>query len=226
MSSQLDKLYTALKDYPEDEYIYKECGKYIVVMKLLEDSITNESRKDIFNANYAKYRTNKVKVILIIHKFTLEMINDVENSYYEKKLKYTVNEIIEEKCYDMNLKKVCCAGIHYFKKIECAFYFTLNIKSYIGGHYTNWWESGQIFVECDYIDGKQNGHYTNWWENGQKNIECDYIDDKINGHYTKWWENGQKNIESDYVNGKINGHYTKRYANGQMWEECDYIDGE
>ena len=34
MSSPLGKLYTALKDYPEDAFIYKGCGDYIVVMKI------------------------------------------------------------------------------------------------------------------------------------------------------------------------------------------------
>ena len=157
MSSRLGKLYDRLKEYPKNEYIYKGCDNYIVVMKLLEDSMTNESRKDIFDANYAKYRTNKVKVILIINKFTLETVDNVENSYYKKKLKYVVNEIIEEKDYDMDLNNVCSAGIHYFKEIKPAFYFTLNVKSHTG-HYIEWYENGQKEKECDYVDGKINGH--------------------------------------------------------------------
>ena len=48
MPSQLEMLYDRLKEYPEDEYIYKGCGDHIVVMKS-EDSITNESRKNIFD---------------------------------------------------------------------------------------------------------------------------------------------------------------------------------
>ncbi len=158
MSYQLDKLCDRLSYYIENNHIYKGCGGYIVVMKLLEDSITNESRKDIVDANFAKYRTNKVKVLLIINKFTLEIVNDVENSFYEKKLKYTVNEIIEEKDYDMDLNKVCCAGIHYFKKIECAFYFTLNTRSYTG-HYIKWHKNGHMLEKCDYVDGKINKYY-------------------------------------------------------------------
>ena len=46
MSSPLDKLYDQLIEYPVDEHIYTACGDYIVVMKL-EDSVTNESRKDM-----------------------------------------------------------------------------------------------------------------------------------------------------------------------------------
>ena len=117
--------------------IYKTCGEYIAVMELLEDSITNESKKNIIDTNCAKYRTNKVKVILIIHKFTLEIINDVENSFYEKKLKY-----IEEKNYNMNLHKIYCEEIHYFKKIDCAFYYTLDVTSYTG-HYIRWNDDGE-----------------------------------------------------------------------------------
>ena len=197
-------LYNALKEYPEDEYIYKGCGDYIVVMKLLKDSITNKSRANIINANYAKHRTNKVKVILIINKFTLEIVNNVENSHHEKKLKYIVNEIIEVKDYDMDLNNVCCAGIHYFKKIKCAFYFILNAELYTG-HSIKWYENGQKCEESNYVDGKRNGHFTSWYRNGQKCIERDHIDDKYNGHYTSWHKNGQIMIECDYVDGKVNG---------------------
>ena len=84
MVSRLDKIYDRLKEYPENEYIYKGCYDYIVVMELLEESVTNESKKDIIDANCAEYRTNKVKVILIINKFTLYTINDIENSICEK----------------------------------------------------------------------------------------------------------------------------------------------
>ncbi len=211
MSSQL---YTALKDYPEDEYIFKGCDNYIVVMKLLEDSVTNESRKSIIDVKYAKHRTNKVKVILIIHKFTLDTVDNVKNSIYEKKLKYVVNERIEEKDYDMNLNNVYSAGIHYFKKIECAFYFTVKPES-CTGHYIEWFTNGQKKQECDCIDGEYYGQCTNWYENGQKNIECNYIDDKYNGHYISWYENGQKSIECNYVNNKRNGHGTEWREDGQ-----------
>ncbi len=206
MASQLDKLYIALKEYPENEYIYKGCGDYIVVMKLLEDSITNESRKDIININYAKHRTNKVKVILIIHKFTLDAVDNVENSYHEKKLKYTTNEIIEEKDYDMELNNVCSAGIHYFKTIECSFYFTL-IRELYTGHYILRHDNGQMYIECDYSDGKINGHYTRWYVNGQTSNECDYTDGEINGHYIEWYKNNQKkqNTIAELLIGILDG---------------------
>ena len=55
--------------------------------------------------------------------------------------------------YDEDSHIVCGTGIHYFKKIECAFYFTLNIKSYTG-HYTKWHGNCQNYFECDFMIGK------------------------------------------------------------------------
>ena len=128
----LDKLLDALKKYT-DENIYKGCGEYIVIMKLLDDSRTNERRDDIVDPMYAKYRTNKVIVIAIINKFSLEEIKSVENSYFTKKnITYVINEIIEVSDYNTNVNVVCGTGIHYFKNIESAFYFTLNVKTYTG----------------------------------------------------------------------------------------------
>jgi antitoxin component YwqK of YwqJK toxin-antitoxin module len=85
------------------------------------------------------------------------------------------------------LKNICSNGIHYFLKLECAFYYSL--------------------------EKIQNGEYLNWYENGQQNIKCTYIDDKLNGEYLKWYANGQQNIKCTYTDGKRNGEYLEWYKN-------------
>src|SRR5438552_1369387 len=60
-------------------YVYKMCtsfnnnngklekNEWLVIMKKLPDTVTNESRKNAFNCKYAKYRANKLEVIEIIN---------------------------------------------------------------------------------------------------------------------------------------------------------------
>src|SRR5579872_6315550 len=78
MLSKIDKNYKQLleicKEYCSDSsYVYKLCNnnhyrverKWLVVLKKLDDTITNEHRTGIVNDYFAKYRANKLKVIKI-----------------------------------------------------------------------------------------------------------------------------------------------------------------
>ena len=51
---------------------YKKCGDYIVTMKKLPDTITNESRRNVVDPLYAKFRADKLMVVSIEHKDTGE----------------------------------------------------------------------------------------------------------------------------------------------------------
>jgi hypothetical protein len=124
----MDYLGTILASYIEsEEYVYKSCYNYIVVLLKLADTKTNESRSKITNPLYAKYRANKLKVIAIVHKFDpTKLITEVENSSYERnKVIYKVGKILEISDYDDDLENVCSTGIHYFKTVEPAFYYDL-----------------------------------------------------------------------------------------------------
>src|SRR5437868_2965759 len=91
------------------DHLYKSCQKdYIVVLKKLDDSKTNESRKDVVDARYAKFRANKLQVVRIYNRVTGEEVNSITNSVYSSKtLIYTCNEIVEVTDYDEDINKVC-----------------------------------------------------------------------------------------------------------------------
>lgn len=64
-------------------------------------------------------------------------------------------------------------------------------------------------------DGEKNGIYRSWYENGQIYVECMYVDDMINGLYKSWYEDGQIEEECNYSDGEKEGIY----KNGIMMGE-------
>ena len=166
--------------YPEGKYLYKSCDKkWIVVLETISGSITNQTRLtvDYPTRKFAKFRSNKLKVIDIIDKFDhTKTINSVKNSVYTEKAKieYVKGTIVESDSFDMDLITVCSNGIHFFESVEPAFYYELDDRNYTG-HYKSWHDDGQKWQEGDYLDGKRTGHWISWYSNGQKKEEGDYI---------------------------------------------------
>jgi hypothetical protein len=152
-----------------DKYVYKSCGNYIVVLEKLHDTITNEYRYNIIDHEFAKYRANKLKVLLIIHKFDPTIVlREIQNSFYRKKITYIVNEILNVIDYDMNSERVCSTGIHYFKTIEQSFFWELleHNPTYTG-KFIQWHENGSKYYEGEYKEGKQEGKWIKWDQNGK-----------------------------------------------------------
>ena len=71
------------KQYNNDPLIvFKSCQiEWIVILKKLSDTITNESRSSAIDIQHAKYRGNKFLVIDIVNKFNINNhINEITNS--------------------------------------------------------------------------------------------------------------------------------------------------
>jgi antitoxin component YwqK of YwqJK toxin-antitoxin module len=211
------------------EYVFKSCSReWIVVLKKLEDTKTNESRVDVKDSLYAKFRADKLLVVDIVHKFFDQTIDEITNSAYSNKtIKYKKGEIIEVFNFDKDLDAVCAPGIHYFKSAKAAIYYELIIEN---GPNKSWHENGQLHIECAYKNGKEDGLYKEWYANGQLEEECTFKDGKKNGLQKKWYNNGQLEEGCTFKDGKKNGLLKKWYGNGQLWEESIYkddkLDGE
>lgn len=97
-------------------YVFTSCQKkWIIILEKIKDTMTDESRDDIFDFEYAKFRGNKFKVIKIINKFDINKeLNEITNSYDESTINYKVNEIAEGIFFDGDLNIVYSYGIHYF----------------------------------------------------------------------------------------------------------------
>ena len=223
---KLDRLKSLFKN--TDKTVYKRCRNCIVMLEKLEDTLTNESRKNIVNKLYAKFRANKLLVKKIVNIRTLKELTEVTNFVYESqfnnKLKYVVGQIVSVDNYDMNLETVCSQGIHYFLTLERAYYHCNNtIKN---GLFLMWFDDGQQLEKSNFIDGKLNGKHEKWHHNGQKNVDANYVNNKLDGKYEEWFETGQKKWEKTYVRGKLNGKCESWYENGQKETECDYIENK
>ena len=90
----------------------------------LNDTITNESRTNVIDHIYAKFRGNQFLVIDIINKFDINKhIGEIQNSTYTHNIiKYKKGEMVKSNSFDENLNNVCSNGIHYFKSIEPALF--------------------------------------------------------------------------------------------------------
>jgi antitoxin component YwqK of YwqJK toxin-antitoxin module len=167
-----------LVEYINDKkYVYKTCGNYIVVLEKLPDTITNENRFNVSengdNKLYAKYRANKLLVKKIIHKYHLTNCEKVMSNRCHK-IEYKINETVYPDKFDDNLETVCSSGIHYFLNLKPAFYYNLEIR-FMNGEYLSWYDSGELFEKCNYIDGKKIGEYLKWHQNGEIYIKHHYI---------------------------------------------------
>jgi len=214
--------------YPDNtgQFFFKSCGTYwIVVMKKVGDTITNQSRLplDDPNRSFAKYRANKLAVVDIICKFNPnETTDQISNTYYKNHtVKYIKGSIVVPNSFDWNINKVCSTGIHFYETIECAFYFEL--KKVENGKCTRWYDSGQKSSEGEYINGEKNGKWTYWYDNGQIELEGEYLNGEKNDKWTYWYKNGQKKKEGEYLNGKQNGKWIEWYQNGQIESGGEYL---
>jgi hypothetical protein len=104
------------------ELVYKSCEKWIVTLKTLKDTITNLNRRDVADAQFAKFRGNMFMVVGIEDKHDPTITTDsVTNSCYGlKQLVYKTGDVVEVEDYDMNPNNVCSTGIHFFLSREAA----------------------------------------------------------------------------------------------------------
>ncbi len=207
----------------DTDLCYKKCGNYIVKMKKLPDTRTNETRTGVIDRKHAKFRADKLFVVSIEHETTGEKIDEIENTFYEEKVCYIVSQEVSVEDYDPDLNRVCTTGIHYFLSRESAFYW--NIAKVKDGQYYKWYENGQKNEECTYRDGVKHGPYHSWYENSQKEEECTYINSEKHGLYRSWYKNGKKMEECTLNNGVIDGKYYRWLKSGQKVEECTYQYG-
>ena len=194
------------------DIVYKACGEYIVELKRLSDTITNEKRDGVVDRNYAKFRGNKFFVHSIKHKITNDHLSEIENTVFSDKIiKYIVGEEISTEFCE-NLNKICAEGIHFFRSFDAAYYYLNNIRN---GIYKEYADNGQLVTKCNYKDNELNGEYNGFHENGKKSIICNYKDGELDGEYSECHKNGQLIVHCKYKNDLLDGEYSKWYDDGK-----------
>lgn len=99
---------------------YKRCGDYIVTLKLLKSSITNESLGLPSTRYFERYRTNKCRVIDISHIIDGEKLHSIQSDY-DGSFFYETGRIVQSDGFDSNLNIKAAAGIHYYMNKECVY---------------------------------------------------------------------------------------------------------
>ena len=65
------------------------------------------------------------------------------------------------------------------------------------------YSNGQLEMEVNLKDGKEDGLVRMWYESGQLEFEAIFKDGKEDGLSRDWYENGQLHFESYYKNGDL-----------------------
>jgi hypothetical protein len=162
--SLLDKIKLLYQQYINNpSYVCKVCGNpyddkfYIIILQKMGKTLTNESRKNVINPKYAKFRANCLKVILIFNVNDPErQIENIESNYYYPTLYQKGKEVHADK-FDTNLGNICSNGIHYYRTIDAAFFC-----KYLPGHvrpcpynFKGDWifydDDGQVFQVVEYL---------------------------------------------------------------------------
>ena len=204
---------------------YKACRNSIVMLELLNDSVTNEKRNNVIDADHAKFRCDRAMVINITEVETGETMKK-DLSIWDRSFDYMVGKIVKTN-FNETLEEVCTNGIHYFKTKEAAlsWFYRKNPIIFPDGKSTWWYEDGQKDSEGTYNNGHRDGKWIFWYDNGNKQSEETYKDGKIDGKCIGWHDNGQKQFEGTYKDEKKNGKWIHWYDNGNKQSELEYHKG-
>ena len=185
--------------------VAKSFGKRVVItLEIPEDAITNVKRSNIVNAETAKYRTMKAKVIKI-EDSDGKTYNEAVSFNYKNSIKYILDEELVSHDFDMNLEITCSTGIHFFLSKQMA--ETYGLVSIENGILTAWHNNGVKESEITFVNNNVQGSISyQWYENGKKKCECPMLDGKRHGDCHFWDENGDKSTytfaHGKYVSGR------------------------
>jgi hypothetical protein len=179
--------------------VYKSAENCIVTLGLLNDTLHNLNRSGVTNKDCAKFRCNKAIVIDIKNKDTNKALTSV-TSDYDENFKYQVGKIVTANSYDSDEDYVCTSGIHFYITKEPTYFYS---KQTLNGKHKEWYDNGQCFIQCTFVDGKYNDDYKKWFFNGQLCICCTFVNGKLEGDYKEWNYTGQLRTHYVYVNDKL-----------------------
>jgi antitoxin component YwqK of YwqJK toxin-antitoxin module len=246
-AKNLEEIKTIYGHYNENPiYCYKICqdlqllerqgqDRYIVIMKKIPGTLTNENRTNVIDARYAKFRADRLEVCVIFDvNNPSEKIEHVINIFEDKIIKYEINNIVTPDAYDDDLDEICSGGIHYFNDMFRTFYYrdiplapgTIETGPFhYTGHWIEWYDDGQKESEGNYQDGKKTGEWFEWFEWYGRMQAGNYQDNKKIGKWIEWNYDGQMRSERNYLNDIMTGKWIEWYENGQIKFEGNYLNG-
>lgn len=89
-----------------------------------------------------------------------------------------------------------------------------------------WYKSGSLWVECDYVNHMRQGKYRSYYPNGKLWIDCTYVLNKRDGVYKSYFPNGKKSCEGYYRGGKKQGMYYMWNDKGDLIRHEEWAEGK
>jgi antitoxin component YwqK of YwqJK toxin-antitoxin module len=235
-SNNLKKIKRLYKEYINSRYVYKKCSdyseseidkskKWLIIMEKLDDTISNEERNDVFDKKYAMFRCNKIKVIEIFNANDPELKKDKIINMYEnsenKQLTYTtyeINKIVHPDSYNEDINQVYSNGIHYFKTIDCAYFYEVTPIMH-SGPVTKWHENGRVYLTGKYLNGLETGKWIGFYDNGDVRCIGEYKNGLENGKWTLFYP-----YDGSLLRSFFRGNWTQR--RGRKMEEGNFCEGK
>ena len=84
----------------------------------------------------------------------------------------------------------------------CGYLIKTHTEKYDNGKWVEYYESGEVKKEGNYVDGKKVGKWVLYYESGKVEVEENFVDGKQEGKSVGYYESGKVEIEKNYVNGK------------------------
>lgn len=113
-------------DVDDPANVYKICQddsgqSFLIIMKKLPDTITDESRQDIVDPNYAEYNANVLTVVKIVN---LDSTKSDVTSICHNSICYTVDKLTTSTQLTTPLTDVMANSIHiqYYKTLRTVYY--------------------------------------------------------------------------------------------------------
>jgi len=93
------------------------------------------------------------------------------------------------------------------------------------GTVREYYNSGNLYFERTYANGKLNGVAKDYYLNGKLKQETPYTDGKVNGMTKAYYKGGSKQNEIPYTMDKLNGVQKWYYESGVLQYEKPFADG-
>lgn len=206
-------------------YVFKSLnGQYMAVMTLHDHTKHNETRYTVKNMEQAKHRASGVNVVLIFDKFDpVRSVESVTTTFAGIPTTYTVDQTTLADSYDTNIANADSGGIFYYRTMDCAFYYNLEMLNYTGEYY-DWHYNGLLKEKGMLTNGRKSGYWEDFYGNGQLCTKSVYSNDKLNGEYYEFFENGNKSEIGYFVNDVPVGFSVGWHENGEKASEGNYDD--
>jgi hypothetical protein len=128
----------------EETHVYKKSKckgqQFIIELRKLPDTKTNENRNYVYCRAFAKYRASVLQCVQIYNIDLNQFQDELCTKAFWKSMpvRYKVGENVAPSiAYDERKNRVCSTGIHYFKSLLAAYMYQVN-RSQFFNHCDVW----------------------------------------------------------------------------------------